>query len=104
MNRVVLAAVGVAVLAVGAGGGWYLYQRYLDDRDKQNCFSGADPDACFRQAIIAFKRGQISEEDRLMTQHCAQREGLESGRSDITMVAACIVSLRGRVEAAAALK
>lgn len=104
-RSVIIAAVGAAVLVAGAGGGWLLYKRHLSDLDTVACFDGTDPDACFRQAVIAFQNGQISEEDRLMTQHCYQRNGIvEGGTPNIRGAAVCIVDLRRRVEASAALK
>lgn len=103
MKRGVIIAAAGAVAVVGLGvGGWFLYQRHLSDRDKLACFNGTDPDACYRQAVMAFKNGQISEEDRLIKQHCYQRFGIETGNApDVRGAALCVVQLRQRVEAAA---
>ena len=101
----ILATLVLAVVVAAGIGGWLLYQKQLSDKDKVACFNGTDPDACFRQAVIAFKNGQISEEDRLIKQHCYQRFGIESGNTpDVPGAALCVVDLRKRVESAAALK
>ena len=92
-RSVIIVAVGAILLAGGAVGGWLLYQRHVKDQLTLACFNRTNPDACFNLAVIAFKSGQISEMDRLVRQHCYQRNGIESGL--------CVVEVNRQVEASA---
>jgi hypothetical protein len=97
---VLIGVVGAGVVAASAVGGWLLYQRHVADRDKTACFHGTDADACYRQAVVEFKAGRISEEDRLIRQHCYHRFGIETSNSpDVAGAAMCVVRVRKLVEA-----
>ena len=100
MKRALLGVLVGLVVMGAAGSGWYLYQEHQRKAENDECLEARNPDACFRLAVAAYRRGDMTVSDEMARLHCKLRDGDE----DEAAIGLCRLVTIKRVESSAALK